>query len=165
MGKKVTVPPGSLAERLRRARNDLGLEQSDIAERIGKSGAAGVGYVSRLETGATANPRAEELVLLARACGVTVDWLLTGEGASQGNQIDVKLLAHLIAALRDEVDDERLARAIAIEYKAIVSAHATPEARQDAVQQAQARYRTEAEFGAELPLAAHKKSTVRRRVG
>lgn len=69
----------TLGARVRKQRTDRGWDAADLAEQLNKGREqAGRNYVSRLETGATASPRVEELIALARALGVSVDWLLTG---------------------------------------------------------------------------------------
>lgn len=69
-----TIP--GLKERLRKRRSELGWSQEQLARetRVSKN------TVARWEKGAT--PAADLLGRLARALGVSTDWLLTGAGPS-----------------------------------------------------------------------------------
>ncbi len=63
-----------LGERLRRARERLGLSQRDLAAAAG----VGAATVTRLELGQT-HPRPVTVRRLAAALGVRVPWLAVGE--------------------------------------------------------------------------------------
>ena len=65
-----------ISKRLRRAREQLELSASDL------SGLANLHptFVGMIERGIRPNPSVSTLVTLARALGVTCDWLAKGEG-------------------------------------------------------------------------------------
>lgn len=65
----------TLAARIKRARKHAGLNQTELAERVGLSQQ----QISSLETGAAEETTA--LVKIARVCGVNPFWLDSGEGA------------------------------------------------------------------------------------
>lgn len=65
----------TLGARLRYARTEAGLTQQALGTLAGVTGP----YVSMLEGGHRANPRALELEAIAKALGVTTGWLLHGE--------------------------------------------------------------------------------------
>ncbi|MFP9227574.1 LexA family protein [Pectobacterium cacticida] len=64
----------TIASRVKFKRDELGLTQSELAEKVGTSQQA----IDQLENGKTRRPR--YLPELASALGVTVDWLLSGVG-------------------------------------------------------------------------------------
>ena len=66
----------ALGQRARAARVALGMTQVQIAERCGLP----QGVVSRYERGEIEEPGATKMITLARALGVTVEWLTLGEG-------------------------------------------------------------------------------------
>lgn len=72
-----------VGSRIRMARRVAGLLQEQLAEKAGIDQAT----VSRWEHRDEVPDRAGSLLAIARALGVSVDWLLTGEG--QGPAIDV----------------------------------------------------------------------------
>jgi DNA-binding XRE family transcriptional regulator/predicted GIY-YIG superfamily endonuclease len=67
-----------IAGRALQTRLERGMTQDDLAN------AAGIGrsIISHVESGLRTHLSAEIAVLIARALGVTVEWLITGEGAS-----------------------------------------------------------------------------------
>lgn len=67
---------GTLADRLKIARDDAVLTQGELAEIAGISRL----HISEIETGRTKAPRPRTLRALAEALGVSVRWLRTGEG-------------------------------------------------------------------------------------
>lgn len=69
----------SLGTRVREARKARNLTQEDLAHLAGVR----AGTIFRTEAEASA-PRIESLAAIARALGVTTDWLLTGEGDGPG---------------------------------------------------------------------------------
>lgn len=86
------IPPETVKDRLRRAREYAGLEQGELAEAIGVSRAT----VSNYERGVVA-PRRGALRMWGLRCGVDVHWLETGtakprpdgpSGASELLQLD-----------------------------------------------------------------------------
>jgi transcriptional regulator with XRE-family HTH domain len=66
-------PTWTLADRLRRARLLAGLEQAELAQKVGASRAS----ISNYETG-KAQPTATVFVLWAEATGQTLEWLAEG---------------------------------------------------------------------------------------
>ena len=68
------VPQWTLADRLRKAREEAGLEQLELAEISGISRAA----ISNAERGST-TPHRSTLMLWAMATGVSLEWIQTGE--------------------------------------------------------------------------------------
>ena len=69
-----TVPPIEIRHRLRIAREFAGLDQGELAERMGISRTS----VGNSETGAT-KPRRITLNAWALACGVPVSWIIYGD--------------------------------------------------------------------------------------
>lgn len=77
----------TLGDRIRRAREDAGLNKAELARRIGVKH-PNIGY---WEHGQVATMRAENAVRLADACGVSLDWLLR-DGPDLGRHGDGPLL-------------------------------------------------------------------------
>jgi transcriptional regulator with XRE-family HTH domain len=75
-----TVPVFTLADRLRKAREVLGVDQAELAEILGVSRSS----VSNAETG-SAVPRRITMRAWAEATGVPLEWLTTGEWAPRGS--------------------------------------------------------------------------------
>ena len=69
-----TIPAWTLQDRLRKAREHVGLNQAELAEITGISGRS----VSMYEKGHSA-PRRPQLLAWAMATGVPREWLETGE--------------------------------------------------------------------------------------
>lgn len=72
------VPEWTVGDRLRKAREVLGLEQGPFAERIGVSR----GTVSNYERGTTSAYKPIVMRAWAMAAGVSLQWLETGVGMS-----------------------------------------------------------------------------------
>jgi len=70
--KTATVPQWTLSDRLAKARHFAGLEQAELAARMGLS----LKTVSRYERGES--PRFDTLISWAEVCNVDANWLLTG---------------------------------------------------------------------------------------
>lgn len=67
----------TLGTRIRSARDAMKLTQEQLAHQSGLTGMT----VSNIErAGDAAKPRPQTLLSIARVLGVSVDWLLTGEG-------------------------------------------------------------------------------------
>lgn len=64
----------TIAERLKQTREDLKLSQDQLAKQAGVS----QGTIGNIESGTRKNPR--ELLAIARALGVTPEWLKSGKG-------------------------------------------------------------------------------------
>jgi transcriptional regulator with XRE-family HTH domain len=81
--------PTDLGRRLASRRRDLGWTQQELAA------ASGVprSWISLVETGGRAGPRADELERVARALGVTMAYLLHGERPAQTVPIDAPAAA------------------------------------------------------------------------
>ena len=74
------IPTWSQADRLRKAREFAGLEQTDLAEATGMSRAT----ISNYERGNVA-PRRAGLNLWAMATGVPLKWIVNGESGSSND--------------------------------------------------------------------------------
>lgn len=88
------------SERLQKAREKAGLTKAELGRHAGGiSGSA----ISQLESGLSKGAKPENLVALAKALGVEIEWLATGNGpmiavASDGRPVSSQgaLLAELI---------------------------------------------------------------------
>lgn len=92
------VAAATLGERIRHARESAGLSQSALSRLAGISGPAMV----ELENGLNIKPAASIVTALARALGVTRDWILTGSGTPPPpppEKNPLTELEHVIAAL------------------------------------------------------------------
>jgi transcriptional regulator with XRE-family HTH domain len=78
----------TFAERLKKAREHAQLSQRQLSAKCSELGhALSSGHVGKLEIGERSNPRAQDVMVLARACGVRHEWLLDGTG---GMALDVE---------------------------------------------------------------------------
>lgn len=91
-----------LQERIRRARRKVGMSQAALAERLHVRRSA----VSNWESANDVHPSMQNLIAIARACEVSLEWLGTGRGAMAS---DPAGLADVPAAHAELVDahDER----------------------------------------------------------
>ena len=91
-----------MQERIRRARRKAGYSQATLAERIKVRRSA----VSNWESASEVQPSMTNLIAIARACEVSLEWLGTGRGAMAS---DPAGLADVPAAHAELVDahDER----------------------------------------------------------
>ena len=91
-----------LQERIRRARRKVGMSQAALAERLHVRRSA----VSNWESANEVHPSMQNLIAIARACEVSLEWLGTGRGAMAS---DPAGLADVPAAHAELVDvhDER----------------------------------------------------------
>lgn len=91
-----------LQERIRRARRKGGMSQAALAERLHVRRSA----VSNWESANDVHPSMQNLIAIARACEVSLEWLGTGRGAMAQ---DPASLADVPAAHAELVDahDER----------------------------------------------------------
>lgn len=99
-----TTDPDGLATRLALVISQTGLNQSEFARHLGAS----AGFVSDAARGVK-KPGADFLHALRTVFGVSIDWLLTGEGTMHGGSgIDLELLRAIrlqIAVARTAVID------------------------------------------------------------
>ena len=99
-----TTDPDGLATRLALVISQTGLNQSEFARHLGAS----AGFVSDAARGVK-KPGADFLHALRTVFGVSIDWLLTGEGTMRGGSgIDLELLRAIrlqIAVARTAVID------------------------------------------------------------
>ncbi len=103
-----------VGERLKQARKQRKASQSDIAEAIG----VGVSAFSSYETGVS-SPTAENLVKISILLGISIDWLLLGEGpmekgsavslpsSSDGLEATVRFQAETIARLTRMLEERK----------------------------------------------------------
>lgn len=80
-----TADPAALGARIKAARVAAGLTQPQLA-----AGEASVAFLSRIETGQR-RPSAELLETLAARLGVTVDFLVIGEGWEEARRLELQL--------------------------------------------------------------------------
>ncbi|HWS77541.1 MAG TPA: helix-turn-helix transcriptional regulator [Thermomonas sp.] len=86
-----------MQERIRRARRKAGLSQAALAERVKVQRSA----VSNWESASDVQPSMQNMVAIARACGVAIEWLGTGRG---GMSKDPEALADIPTADAELVD-------------------------------------------------------------
>lgn len=78
MGATKTITPvNTIAQRLKWAREDLRLSQEQLADLAGVS----QGTIGNIESGLRKNPR--ELLAIAKAAGVSAEWLKQGKGSAR----------------------------------------------------------------------------------
>jgi transcriptional regulator with XRE-family HTH domain len=88
-----------IQERIRRARRRAGLSQAGLAERVDVRRSA----VSNWESANETLPSMQNLLSIAKACGVSLEWLGTGRG---GISLASDALAEIPAADAELVDVE-----------------------------------------------------------
>jgi transcriptional regulator with XRE-family HTH domain len=86
-----------MQERIRRARRKAGFSQAALAEVVKVRRSA----VSNWESANDVVPSMQNLVAIARACGVAIEWLGTGRG---GMSTDPEALADIPTAVAELVD-------------------------------------------------------------
>jgi transcriptional regulator with XRE-family HTH domain len=86
-----------MQERIRRARRRAGLSQTELAEVVKVRRSA----VSNWESALGVQPSMQNMVAIARACGVAIEWLGTGRG---GMLKDPDALADIPTANAELVD-------------------------------------------------------------
>jgi transcriptional regulator with XRE-family HTH domain len=70
----------TMAERAKAAREKAGLTQAQVAERMSGAGDdKSASWLRQVETGAVTGKPTRSLLLLARALGVDLTWLLDGD--------------------------------------------------------------------------------------
>lgn len=85
--------PTKVGERVRRRRNELGLKQDELAQKAGISKS----FLSDLENGKR-SLGAETLLDLSRAMGLSLDYLMTGEGEKIQKEAQIPLSLASFAA-------------------------------------------------------------------
>lgn len=123
-----------MAERIRRARRKAGFSQSALADRVGVQRSA----VSNWESASVVLPSLQNLVALAKACGVSFEWLGTGRGrmalevgldqipAADAELVEVRGERDLLALYRDLPQTKRL---LVVEVlRVVLGARARPRA-------------------------------------
>jgi transcriptional regulator with XRE-family HTH domain len=114
---------GDLGRRVLERRLSLGLSQEDLAERTG--GKIDQTGVSRIERGATEEPRILTVAAIARALGCTLDDLITlpAAFASSGKSLDqLRLPEDLRKLIQETLDAARAAQELAETTRARVDA-------------------------------------------
>lgn len=96
------LPPG-WQERIRTTREARGLSQREVAGRAGLSHAA----LSKLETGQRPRAEAWALLKIARVLGVSLDWLLSGEGPEPSFD-QAAVIASFPPALRQAIESRKV---------------------------------------------------------
>ncbi|MEO5629093.1 MAG: helix-turn-helix domain-containing protein [Thermomonas sp.] len=86
-----------MPERIRRARRKVDLSQAGLAERLHVQRSA----VSNWESVSDIQPSLQNLVAIAKVCGVSFEWLGTGRGAMSA---DAELLTDVPTADAELVD-------------------------------------------------------------
>uniref|UniRef100_A0A7C6EC15 XRE family transcriptional regulator n=1 Tax=candidate division WOR-3 bacterium TaxID=2052148 RepID=A0A7C6EC15_UNCW3 len=71
MSRKTSILDKEIADLLKKVREESGLSQAAVAERIGLSLKSGKGYISHLEKGWIKNPPIGTILLFLRACGAS----------------------------------------------------------------------------------------------
>jgi len=71
MSRKTSILDKEIADLLKKVREESGLSQAAVAERIGLSLKSGKGYISHLEKGRIKNPPIGTILLFLRACGAS----------------------------------------------------------------------------------------------
>lgn len=93
------------AERLKEAREAKSLKQKDLAEQIGVSYQTISAYEKIDAAGKSKNPTLENAVSIARALGVSLDWLCGLDGPDENESFkNYKEMGKAIVALVDTVD-------------------------------------------------------------
>ena len=86
-----------MPERIRRARRKIDLSQARLAERLHVQRSA----ISNWESATDIQPSLQNLIAIAKVCGVSFEWLGTGRGAMSQ---DAELLTDVPAADAELVD-------------------------------------------------------------
>ena len=114
---------GDLGQRVLERRLALGLSQGELADRTnGKIDQTGI---SRIERGATEEPRILTVAAIARALGCTLDDLITlpAASASSGTSLDqLRLPEDLRKLIQETLDASRAAQELADTTRARVDA-------------------------------------------
>ena len=109
----------NLSMRIRRARQHLGISQSELARRM-KLHRSCVGH---WEGVAKANPGPDRLADLARICGISYEWLATGRGSMRLQHDPLHDIPAVFGKLVDDPQALRLLRAwdaLSVRSRAVV---------------------------------------------
>lgn len=96
MNARVTLDIDAIGDRASARREELHLEQEEVAEKAGMSRA----YISRLENGGVRNPKVVDLAAVAAALGLSLDRLIYGHASGDA---DADLSSLLTSMLDPEV--------------------------------------------------------------
>lgn len=86
----------TIGDRIRQAREALGLTQPALARRVGVTKSA----VNQWEHGQTKRLEGENLLRCARALGVSPDWLLSGKGPMRPDRVQEPHRAYRVSGVR-----------------------------------------------------------------
>jgi len=100
-GDESLLKTETLAHRLRKVLEDLGLNQTQAADRAGIPLATLNKWINQSER--APNPSAENLIALKRAFHVSIDWLLTGDGVREPMPSFADVLSRLTQWLRSSI--------------------------------------------------------------
>lgn len=112
MAARVKLDVDAIGLRIQRRREDMGLEQPDIAERAGMSRA----YISRLENGSVKSPKLGDLASVAQALELSLDTLIYGDSPKAATDVTTILarmpgasvaMTNLARGLQWAEDDDR----------------------------------------------------------
>lgn len=101
----------NLGARIKRRREELGLQQIDLARRVGISQPS----LSNIESGKTKSLRAATLVGLARALKTTTRWIMTGRGPHEEDPILTEEDARMFEAWLSLTDNNRKTAILLVE--------------------------------------------------
>ncbi len=100
-GDKSLLRTETLAHRLRQVLEELGLNQTQAAERAGVPLATLNKWINQSDK--APNPSAENLIALKQAFNVSLDWLLTGEGLREPMPSFANVLSRLTKWLQSSI--------------------------------------------------------------
>lgn len=89
---------GTLGDRVKRARESIGMNASDFAARIGLS----KGSMSKLESGSIRSIKLHTALKIENLTGFSASWVASGEGPEMADNPDIDALARAIEALPPE---------------------------------------------------------------
>ena len=84
------VPHFTVADRVRKAREYAGMQQTELANAAGMARSG----VARIESGKGGTPRRSSLIAIAFATGVDLTWLETGETPDPDNPVGGSEVRH-----------------------------------------------------------------------
>ncbi|SOH93649.1 Helix-turn-helix [Monaibacterium marinum] len=111
----------TFGDRMAAARDSLGLEQNQLARRLGVKGSTIAGWEDD-----RAEPRANRLQMLAGVLGVSITWLLSGQGdgptAVAEDDVSADTMALLAEMRRIRTEQARLTERLGIVEKRLRAA-------------------------------------------